>query len=101
VDFLRYQETYAVLNEKNIIPLKVRVLKTISTFEKGYASILSNDPSYWAIPRSSRKTTCDLYRIHEGGKKNGLLSWLGNVSLLGLNKNITLLRLIFLCKGNK
>ena len=58
---------------------RIELLKnTISTFEKGYAIMLSNDPSYWVVPRSSKETVCDSYRIHEGCKKSGTLSWIGN-----------------------
>ncbi len=57
-----------------------RLKDTMKTFEKGYAVILSNDPSYWVKPRQTKETVCDAYRIHDGFKKHGLLSWLGNPS---------------------
>lgn len=60
--------------------------KTMPSFEKGYAIMLSNDPSYWVIPKSLKETVCDSFRIHNGCEKSGSLSWQGNPSA-GTTKN--------------
>ncbi|MDF2821882.1 MAG: hypothetical protein K0R15_2330 [Clostridiales bacterium] len=66
---------------------RIEILKNkIDKFEKGYAVILSNDPSYWYKPSNSRESVCDNFRIHEGNKKTGELNWNGNPSL-GTIKN--------------
>lgn len=51
-----------------------------SLFQKGYAIMLSNDPSYWVAKKGDRETVCDDFRIHSGIHKSGRLSWLSNAS---------------------
>ena len=54
--------------------------KTMPSFEKGYAIMLSNDYLYWDIPKSKKTTVFDSFRIHDGCEKGGLLNWTGNPS---------------------
>ncbi len=48
--------------------------------ERGFVVILSNEQSYWSIPKSTKSTVCDLFRIHESRVVSGSLSWTNNPS---------------------
>lgn len=56
-------------------------LKDISRIERvsglryGFAVLLSNDESYWAVPNGVRDTVDSAFRIHEGRKVGGRLAW--------------------------
>ncbi|NBJ17010.1 MAG: hypothetical protein FNP40_15925 [Dehalobacter sp. 4CP] len=55
----------------------MRVEKLISSggpFSKGFAVLLTNDPTYWKTSNASN--TCDAaFRINEGAKISGVLNW--------------------------
>lgn len=62
-------------------------------YEKGYAIMLSNDPSYWKPNESSKKSVCDQFRIHHGTEKTGKLAWdnAGSGTTKGREKPISLI----------
>ena len=45
----------------------------------GYAVILTNDSSYWAVPRNRGTVDAD-FRIHEGREVSGELAWAASAS---------------------
>jgi hypothetical protein len=73
---------------------RVELLRdNLNGFEKGYAIMLSNDPSYWIVKKSDKETVCDKFRIHDGIIKNGNLCWMGTPSvgtIKGREKEIVL-----------
>ncbi len=43
-------------------------------FGKGFAVLLTNDPTYWKTSNASN--TCDAaFRINKGAKNSGIMSW--------------------------
>lgn len=51
-----------------------KVIEADQSFTKGYAILVTNDPSYWTAPRNLK--TCDAeFRINEGTNKTGELKW--------------------------
>lgn len=49
-------------------------------YGKGFVIMLSNDPTYWNLPKNSNIAICDSFRVHEGIHKSGVLSWQGTPS---------------------
>ncbi len=61
-DFLKDLMRLEKLREKNSI--------------RGYAIFLTNDPSYWNKPKSSKKHIDEEFHLFEGNTKQGTLKWL-------------------------
>ncbi|NBS16634.1 MAG: hypothetical protein EBT06_09710 [Gammaproteobacteria bacterium] len=54
-------------------------VSVIDNCDRGYAILLTNEPSYWAL--SSRPGTVDeRFRLHEGREISGTLGWLDHAS---------------------
>lgn len=56
-----------------------KYVSTTDECERGYAILLTNDPSYWCIP-SRTGTVDENFRLYEGREITGELSWLGHAS---------------------
>ena len=53
-----------------------RVVADFRPAKAGYAVLLTNDPSFWHPPRSTKKPPNDAaFRLHEGRKITGKMAW--------------------------
>lgn len=65
-----------------------KVRKLDKDFRTGYAIFLSNEPSYWNVPKS-KNTVDTAFRIHEGRIVQGKLAWREDVPLEAVQKRET------------
>lgn len=60
---------------------RIETLKSIyPNFKEGYAILLTNDKTYWQVPKSNTLTINDLFRINEGNVISGSRHWTGSPS---------------------
>ena len=68
-DFLRYDYVKDISRLERVVADRKQPIR-------GYAILVTNDPSYWKSPVSNWQTTMDAqFRLHEGRSLSGELNW--------------------------